>query len=464
MCLGQRLEAATLHQSMRGETRCVASGAPRSGGGGGEAGSRKSSVRNFSNTTKFGWVFPRTKTRRQGVIDTVWLQEFALDIETLQSEIRRQISLVNKDEQSNHQRDCWCAECRSECCAPAMNGKDRVNTAPEMATSSRKSVSSSVQTRSLEEKNVISKKLVTGKSSLGVCCSEQGPAKMKVQGMTRDMESSGSEKSFVLDTRFNTYTIGAKCDEYSSMQSDISRDSGIFSTDDASIVSEVPGDKSLLQEIGEVLGDQDVSLEQCIHCGSLPLRGITPASKENASCPVWMTRFSSSNDLSAEYESQEWELEHSPFSCISPVTRRKSCTSEDSDGHVTSPPIECEKEKLSVSQCMTCEKLNEESPLNQLALQESSELAKFTQSFQALSARVEDLRSNLECLAGEVNESKRDFINLEKRTTQLFASTVTSRHRLANVRGLQLLEDRLQEEWWAAYDPNSISINENYIV
>lgn len=400
------------------------------------------------------------------MIDAVWLQEFARDIEALQSEIRRQTAFINSDEKANNQEDGLQTDSHSECCAAAMNCKDRISN-PEMTTSYRTSVSSSVHTHSLESRkprDVICRELASGKSNSGVCCSDQGPTKVKVQGSTQDV-FSGREKSFVLDSRFNTCTIGAKCDDYSSMQSDISRDSGIFSTDDASFVSEVPGDKSLLQEIGDVLGDQDVSLEPCIQCGSLPLNEIMPSSKENANCPVWMMRFSSSNDLSTEWESQEWKLGHSPFSCISPVTRRKSCASEGSDSHVTPPAtVSHQEEGVKVKQCMTCEKLNEESPLNHRALQEISELAKFTHSFQGLSTRVEDLRSDLECLAGEVNESKRDFISLEEQTTQLLASTVTSRHRLTRVKGLQLLEDRLQEEWWAAYDPNSVSFHENYIV
>ena len=457
-----------LYLSYRGEERCVAGYASISGE---EASEEKVSVHKYCHTTKFGWVFPRTKVMRNGVIDTVWLQEFARDIKALQSEIRKQTTLVYGDEKPDHQENSLLTDSGNECYAATMNCKGRVST-PEKTTSSsvsKVSAYSSVYTRGLESRGLNCRKLANSEGNLGNCYSDQGPAMENVHASTYNGESSGSEKSLVLDSRFNMYILGAKCDEYTSMQSDISRDSGIFSTDDASVVSENPGDKSLLQEIGDVLGDHNLSLEPCIHCSSLPIEDVIPASKENASCPVWLTRFSSTNDLSVgSWESQKWEVEHSlqnyPINYISPVMRRKTCVSEDSDSHVTPPAIVSNKEGCEEKQYMLCEKQNEESLLRHPPLQQISELAKLTNSFEGLSTRVEDLRSGLECLAGEVNESKRDFINMEERTAQLLASTVTSRHRLTRVRALQLLEDRLQEEWWTAYDPSSVSFHENYIV
>lgn len=457
----------TPHRSLRREERRAAGVASRREGGAEEG--EKARVQNYSYTTKFGWVFPRTKSRRQGVVDAVWLREFSQDIETLQSEIRKQAAFAYGDEKQCHQKDNSRTECGSECCGVNMSNCKECVSVPEMATASRVGVNSPVHTRGLESSHNSCREEGGGQGNSGICSSSQGSTKVKVQVITHDGESSGSEKSFVLDSRFNTYTVGGKCDEYSSMQSDISRDSGIYSTDDSSIVSEASGDKSLLQELGDVLGDQDVSLESCIHCGSVPIEDIITASKTNAIRPVWLARFSSSNDLSAEWGSQEWEVGHSPdmspLRCVTPMERRKHCALEDSGNHGTPPAsVGDVEETLKVTQCMNCEKLNEESPLNHSPSQHVSELAKFTHSFQVLSMRVEDLRSGLECLVGEVNESKSDFLNLEKRATQVLASTTNSRQHLTRVRALQLLEDRLQDEWWAAYDPSSVSCHENYIV
>lgn len=457
----------TPHRSMRREERCVAGVASRREGGA-EEGEGKARVQNYSYTTKFGWVFPRTKSRRQGVVDAVWLREFSQDIETLQSEIKKQAAFAYGDEKPSHQRDNLRTECGSECGGVNMSNCKECISVPEMASSSRVPVNSLVHTRGLEASHDSCREVGGGEGSSRAFSSNQGSTKVKVQVSTHDGESSGSGKSFVLDSRFNTYTVGAKCDEYSSMQSDISRDSGIYSIDDPSIVSEASGDKSLLQELGDALGDQDVSLEPCIHCGSLPIEDIIAASKENTSRPVWLARFSSSNDLSTEWGSQEWEVGQSPnmspLRCITPMERREHCALEDSGSHGTPASVGDEEEGLKVNQCMNCEKLNEESPLNHSPSQHVSELAKFTHSFQVLSMRIEDLRSGLECLAGEVNESKSDFINLERRASQVLASTANSRQHLTRVRALQLLEDRLQDEWWAAYDPTSVSCHGNYIV
>ncbi|XP_045110723.1 uncharacterized protein LOC123504336 isoform X1 [Portunus trituberculatus] len=458
----------TPHRSRRREERRVADAASRREGET-EEGGGKARVQNYSYITKFGWVFPRTKSRRQGVVDAVWLREFSQDISTLQSEIRKQAVFAYGDEKPRHSKDSLRTECDSECCGASMsNCKERVSV-PEMATSSRVAMNSSVHTRSLESSHDSCGEGSGGGGNTRACSSSQGLNKVKVQVLVHEEESSRNEKPFVLDSRFNTYTVGAKCDEYSSMQSDISRDSGIYSTDDSSLVSEASGDKSLLQELGDVLGDQDVSLEACIHCGSLPIEDIITASKENASRPVWLARFSSTNDLSTEWGSQEWEVgqspEMSPLRCLTPMERRNHCALEDSDSHDTPPASAGDVEEgLKVNQCMNCEKLNEESPLNISPSQHVSELAKFTHSFQVLSMRLEDLRLGMECLAGEVNESKSDFISLEKRAGQVMTSTANSRQQLTRVRALQLLEDRLQEEWWAAYDPTSVSCHENYIV
>ena len=437
--------------------------------GGAEEGGGKERVQNYSYTTKFGWVFPRTKSRRQGVVDAVWLREFSQDIETLQSEIKKQAVLAYGDEKLRNQRDSLRTKCGKECCGINMSDCKECVSVSKMATSCRVPVNSSVHTRGLESSYDSGREEDGGEGNTRVCSSNQGLTKVKVQVLVHKEEPSGSEKSFVLDSRFNTYTVGAKCDEYSSMQSDISRDSGIYSTDDSSLISEASEDKSLLQELGDVLGDQDVSLESCIQCGSLPIEDIIAASKKSASRPVWLARFSSSNDLSTEWGSQEWEAgqsrEISPLRCITPIEGTEHCALEDSGSHGTPPASVGDAEKgLKINQCMNCEKLKEESPLNHSPSQHVSELAKFTHSFQVLSMRLEDLRSGLECLAGEVNESKSDFINLEKRAGQVLTSTVISRQHLTRVRALQMLDDRLQEEWWAAYDPNSVSCHENYIV
>lgn len=284
-----------------------------------------------------------------------------------------------------------------------------------------------------------------------------------------------------------------------------------------------------------MLSDEEVSLESCIACGSLPLKEMGPGTTGNAGYNVWLKRFSSSNDLSeGSWGSYEWEVKEDgeqrhkscSFGSVSPVVvRRKNWDSEDDGSNVMFREKEeqavkgnscsgCEKttegvkvtqcrdsqklqEGVSVKQCavcknlyegpetnqssanesrnerngaqtelcVTCKKLYQESPLNLLLqTQRISAMAKFSQSFQGLSKRVEDLRSGLDSLSGEVNKSKHEFMSLERRATQLLASTVSSRHRLARVRALTLLEDRLQEEWWAAYDPGSVPFHENYIV
>ncbi|KAG0707421.1 hypothetical protein GWK47_000206 [Chionoecetes opilio] len=453
----------------RGEKACVTVNTSRSGGEGNTGGGETASPLNYLYTTPFGWVLPHTKTRRRGVIDAVWLREFSSDIVTLRSEISRQATFVYVDGKPTHQEDCVWTDCRSDYCGAMMSHKDRVS-APEMTNSSRGSVNSFVPTRGSESRGATCREPARGEAKAWECYSDQRPTKVKTQELTQYEDSFGSEKPYVLDSRLNMYTVGGKCDEYSSMQSDISRDSGVFTTDDTSLISEVPGDKSLLEEMRDVLGDQDVSLEPSIHCGSLPLEETVLASKENGDCPVWLSRFSSSNDLSPEWGSQET----CPFTCISPVTRRKNCTLEDSgshspfeesDSHVTPPAAVSRKEEegFKARQYKAC-KTRKESLSSHSRLQQISELAELTNFFEGLSARVGQLRSGMKCLAGEVKETKRDLINLDERATQLLASTVSSRHRMTRIHALQVLDDRLQEEWWAAYDPNTVSSQDNYIV
>lgn len=520
------------------------------------------------------------------------------EIERLQSELRRHPAFVCRGERTRYKGEILRTECHSiECCA-AMKGNEsecgnpegvkcevrlcapvRGTSCGELADSS--SAGSSVQTRALDFSGVaISNRMASDgesnyvSSNRGIRVKEEREShchnvgessesemscdldsglstfrddtakcdvynklqrKEKTQRSVSDEESCVGEESFLFDSSPNTYTSGsAKCDAYSSMHSDVSRDSGIFTADDTSFLSEGPGDMSLLQELGDVLSDQDVSLESCVHCGSLPLEEVEPGIKGNAGYTVWLKRFSSSNnDLSLSFESShEWEVreegEHSPktysFGSESPVVvRRKKWGSEKEDSKATTsdeeqvvkgqPCSACEKlnegvkvaqrrvaqrliEGSSVKQwgvckginegaemkqrsanenrneikdvqaelCVTCKKLQQESPISRLQTQRTSAMVKFSKSFQGINKRVEDLRSGLDDLYGEVNKSKHEFMSLERRAKQLLASTVTSRQRLAHVRVLALLEDRLQEEWWAAYDPGSVPFHENYIV
>lgn len=517
------------------------------------------------------------------------------EIERLQSELRRHPAFVCRGERTRHNEgllrtECHSLECcvavngdESECCSPvAVKCEERFVAPARVASCGELAVSSSVQTRVLDSSGVATSNEMAsggesngGVSNRGLGLKEEGEsshchnvgessgselscdldsglstfgddaAKCDVysklhhkntQRSVSDEDSCVGEESFLSDSGLSTYTSGSvKFDTYSSMHSDISRDSGIFTADDTSFISEAPGDVSLLQELGDVLSDEEVSLESCIPCGSLPLKEIGPGIKGDVGYNVWLKRFSSSNDLSeSSWGSYEWEVkedgEHGHKSCsfgsVSPVVvRRKKWDSEDDGGNVLfreeeeqtvkeKPCSGCEKtnegvkvtqcrasqklnEGVSVKECavcknlyeepetkqrsanenrnkgndvqadlcVTCAKLYQESPLNLLLqTQRISAMAKFSKSFQGLNKRVEDLRSGLDSLFGEVNESKHEFLSLERRTTQLLASTVSSRHRLARVRALTLLEDRLQEEWWEAYDPGSVPFHENYIV
>ncbi|KAK3875815.1 hypothetical protein Pcinc_019329 [Petrolisthes cinctipes] len=276
-----------------------------------------------------------------------------------------------------------------------------------------------------------------------------------------------------------------RSEDYCSIQSIASRDSGFCATDDVPSdflgEDETAGHKSLLEELESVCGDHHQCNNHNLSSSSQSsptrhrlLPGGDGTGEEREVSPVWYTRFSF-----GEYHNHQQQQLH-PFQDTHTLALGGSLGDLSSitvDSNISGPNTDylgvddnCKdvsgrrdhyrRRKLGLFGASTLHTLYGCGARSRCVL----EAKEMMHDYNKISERLNHLRTDLTTLTREVRESREELRNLECRASQLVTSASASRVKLSQLNAMRTLEERLQEEWWAAYNPDTLPLHENYIV
>lgn len=423
--------------------------------------------KNFSYKTEFGWTFPELDPKKPVIIDSKWLAEYSDDIEGLRKEINKQRALsFGAPQQNNLTDERLKTEIKLQN-SPCLGNLSHSDNAIESFYSTKKCSSNKRQDSIV--KSVISNEINCNDSGfeedLNIDCEET-----KASSYEYKMEA----KHFMEEMRVSRIVPDTRCDTPQSeacysILSCASGDSGVYGSDD---VPEVPSERSLLEELEEIFNTGELTSEKCsAHMVESEETATLSDDETENRCPIWFQKFSGNCSLNMPLSSLARDFstsrsEASAYSMNNKVRYEFTPSIQDTEGSEDScfKELSDNRQQQQLVNLMTaCDRL-ETLSLRGSSVGAVAEVTKLAKSFSKISHRLQDLRCGLQDLFSQAHENKNDFSNLEGRASHLLTSTLSSRRHLAQVYALQKLEDRLQEEWWTAYNPDTLPLHENYIV
>lgn len=319
-----------------------------------------------------------------------------------------------------------------------------------------------------EEKQNVTEFMLSSTSIVHDPCSESLTPNNKMS-LTQDTPSIIKTSSSPSKEDDSSLTTPPRSEEYCSIQSIASRDSGFCTTDDVPSDflgdEETSGHKSLLEELDSVCGDHYNLSSPSSPANRVPVGAVRKdTGVEGDVSPVWYTRFSF-----GEYQHQQMFPDTLCLSLgrslgdLSSITVDSSTSGPNTD--YFGADINCDE----VSRRDRKRRLgifggNQEHTFYGTQSRGVLEAREMVHDYYKITERLHALRTDLVSLTQEVRDSREELRNLECRTSQLMTSASTCRVKLGQLYAMRTLEERLQEEWWAAYNPDTLPLNENYIV
>lgn len=430
-------------------------------------------VQNFSHKTKFGWSFPEIEAKKRVVIDAKWLKEYSDEIQELQAQIKRQREVIFRDQ--GQTEDVAENPTTKNKCQTSLNSsslKQNINTLDKIKTKLKegRTLSSGIQEHFDYMKSATYSE---------ACMNDSGFEDLSVPEMQRlpyggDMEVKVfAEALSAPENEPETRSVTPQSEACYSMQSFASRDSGVYASDDVTeFLPEAAADHSFFDELEVMFGGHDLPSDTCAAAKRQPVAATAGNGADAGNkYPVWFQRFSEDDDLTVQLGSLNWDS----GVCLGESSTQS--TSSEAEIDVLGSPEEidiCESgvEDLRDLQrrqrlrnlWSVCDRLEALSLHGRLSSGGVAEVMQLVEAFSRIDDRLQVLRYGLHSLTLQAHDNRKDLRSLEDRASHLLTSTATSRRHMVHLCALQKLEDRLQEEWWAAYNPNTVLLHENYIV
>ncbi|XP_069177883.1 uncharacterized protein [Procambarus clarkii] len=429
-------------------------------------------IKNFSHKTEFGWVFPelsQSQAKEPVVVDSKWLAEYSEEIEALQGIIYKQSLLSDADHGQSNFAETLKTEIKYQSTSNFSymrhDYKETCNSKVKRS-SNRRNQNNSVKRITTNEANFndsgFEEELITEKE--------------ETKSSSRESETEGemiSEESPVARNECMARCSTPQSEACYSMTSCTSRDSGVYVSDDVSECQpEAQPEKSLLQELEEIFNNRVTQPDRCLtHKAEFEAVAAISDEETRNKCPIWFQKFSGDGSLGLRLSPLAWDPgtirdEVSAQSINREVENESVSSTEDTvseEAGVDKISENTKQERQLANLLTTCDRL-EALSLRSSSVGAVAEVIKLAKSFSKINDRLQNLRFSLQGLSLQAHENKHDLSNLEVRASGLLSSTSASRRHLTQAWALQRLEDRLQEEWWAAYDPNALNLHENYIV
>ncbi|XP_071549511.1 uncharacterized protein [Panulirus ornatus] len=434
-------------------------------------------VQNYTSETAFGWGFPEVEAKKRVVIDAKWLKEYSDDIGKVQAEVKRlrDLSFGSHGQNDSAAEDLVAKKERqaSLSCSTLKQNENVIEQSKRNAKDER-TLSANIQEHIDYVKNA-----TCGEISLN----DSGFEELSVPEMQRLPPHGGDMevKAFVEalnapESELETRSVTPQSEACYSMLSFASRDSGVYASDDVTeFLPEASGERSFFDELGDVFGSHETPPETCAAAAKREPVGAAASSGAEAGnkYPVWFQRFSEDDDLTVHLRSLNWDS----GLCLGKTSTQSvggEVETEETPG-CPEDTEDCESGVEEVSETVqrrqrlrnlwsVCDRLEALSLHGRLASGGVTEVMQLVESFSRIDDRLQVLRYGLNSLTLQAHENRNDLRSLEDRASHLLTTTATSRRHMAHLYALQKLEDRLQEEWWAAYNPNTVVLHENYIV